>query len=311
VKDGWIKLYRSSFENDLYFQEPFTMYMAWVDLLLLANHKDTTFFKRGNMINVPRGTVARSMKELADRWKWSENKVSRFIKFLESENVKQVKAQKSNLTTLITILKYDLYQSNEGAELGTEVGTESAQTRTYKNVKNEKEIRNNITLPVLAPQNSGLVRGGLKPPPTPPADVVFADKKFEASDFTEGFPNGFVERLIKAVFSVKQKTISEDEVKNFWEMFLQTELCKKTYPDKQAVFGHFFNYVRKQPFSKDIKTSKKAESILRPFTGEIRGLKFTKDFTHCEMEDGTLVKLDANKRDMAMSNLLSPQNVKK
>ena len=163
----------------------------------------------------------------------------------------------------------------------------------------------------MAPQNSGLVRGGLKPPPTPPADVVFADKKFEASDFTEGFPNGFVERLIKAVFSVKQKTISEDEVKNFWEMFLQTELCKKTYPDKQAVFGHFFNYVRKQPFSKDIKTSKKAESILRPFTGEIRGLKFTNDFTYCEMEDGTLVKLDANKRDMAMSNLLSPQNVKK
>ena len=34
MKDGWIKLYRSSFENDLYFEEPFTKYMAWIDLLL-------------------------------------------------------------------------------------------------------------------------------------------------------------------------------------------------------------------------------------------------------------------------------------
>lgn len=316
MKDGWIKLYRSSFENELYFQEPFTKYMAWVDLLLLANHKESCFNKKGHKIVVPRGCLARSMKELADRWKWSINKVDRFLNYLESPTIRQVKLQKSNVTTLISIIKYDKYQVGEFAdEKQTNTQTNSqvnSHTETYKNVKNDKEIRNNnITLPFLAPQNSGLVRGGLKPPPTPPADVVFADKKFEASDFTEGFPNGFVERLIKAVFSVKQKTISEDEVKNFWEMFLQTELCKKTYPDKQAVFGHFFNYVRKQPFSKDIKTAKKAESILRPFTGEIRGLKFTKDFTHCEMEDGTLVKLDANKRDMAMSNLLSPQNVKK
>ena len=83
MQEGWIKLYRSSFENRLYFDEPFTRFQAWIDLLLLANHKDGSFFKRGNIVKVPRGTVARSMKELADRWQWSEAKVSRFINFLD------------------------------------------------------------------------------------------------------------------------------------------------------------------------------------------------------------------------------------
>ena len=69
MKDGgWIKLYRSSFENKLYFEEPFTRYQAWIDLLLLANHKDGYFMKRGTLVKVPRGTVGYSMKELAKRW---------------------------------------------------------------------------------------------------------------------------------------------------------------------------------------------------------------------------------------------------
>jgi hypothetical protein len=94
-------------------------------------------------------------------------------------------------------------------------------------------------------------------------------------------------------------------------LFLTTELCKKTYAGKDAVFSHFFNYVKKQPFSKNIKSTKKPESNLRPFRGEIRGLKFSEDFTLCEMEDGSIVKLTANQRDLAENKLLSPQNVKK
>jgi hypothetical protein len=309
MNDGWIKLYRSSFENDLYFQEPFTMYMAWVDLLLLANHKNTTFFKRGNMINVPRGTVARSMKELADRWKWSENKVSRFIKFLESENVKQVKAQKSNLTTLITILKYDLYQSNEGAELGTEIGTESAQTRTYKNVKNDKEDNKIKNIPHFQHQFNNVQNGGLMPPPTPPAFSV-PDKIFTASDFKE-LPNQNVISLKNFLEVSKQVLIGEEEIQKLWEVFKVQELTGvKPYINKEDVYRHFLNWSKRQSYAKTGRAKKK-ESILKPFVGEIKGLKFSEDFTHCEMEDGTLVKLDANKRDMAMSKLLSPQNVKK
>jgi hypothetical protein len=310
MKDGWIKLYRSSFENRLYFDEPFTRFQAWIDLLLLANHKDGSFFKRGNIVKVPRGTVARSMKELADRWQWSEAKVSRFIQFLESEYIRQVKAQKSNVTTLITILNYDRYQTNEGAEFGANVSTDDAQTTTYKNVKNNKE---NNTLPNFEfhnIQNSGLVRRGLTPPPSTPADVVLPDKKFKPSDFS-GLTEDQVKKVITGVKIVKSKEISEEDVRQLWDLFLTTELCKKTYAGKDAVFSHFFNYMKRQPFSKNIKSAKKAESNLRPFRGEIRGLKFSEDFTLCEMEDGSIVKLTANQKDLAENKLLSPQNVKK
>ena len=316
MKDGgWIKLYRSSFENKLYFEEPFTRYQAWIDLLLLANHKDGYFMKRGTLVKVPRGTVGYSMKELAKRWKWSINKVSRYIEILESETVNQVKSQKNNVTTLISIVNYDRYQLNESANELTGGNQANPQTETNKNVKNDKEEEIQFNMPsekvVNSQQKLGLVKGGLKPPPNPPADVVIADKKFKVSDFTDGFPSGFVKRLISAVKTVKDKTITEDDVQNFWGIFLETEICKKTYAEKSAVFGHFFNYVRKQPFSKDIKLAKNRESNLRPFRGEIKGLKFTKDFTHCEMEDGTLVKLTANQKDLAENNLLNPQNVKK
>lgn len=315
MKEGWIKLYRSSFENKLYFEEPFTRYQAWIDLLLLANHKDGYFMKRGTLVKVPRGTVGYSMKELAKRWKWSINKVSRYIEILESETVNQVKSQKNNVTTLISIVNYERYQSNESANELTNGNQANSQTETNKNAKEWKEVikeNNSLTISEIDNrQNSGLIKRGLTPPPFTPADVVIADKKFQASDFTEGLPEGFTERLIKAVFSVKQKTITADEVYNFWALFLDVELCKKTYPDKQAVFGHFFNYVKRQPFSKDTKLPKKRESILKPFAGEIKGLKFSEDFTLCEMEDGTLVKLTANQRDMAENNLLSPQNIKK
>ena len=146
---GWIKLYRSSFDNKLYFEEPFTRYQAWIDLLLLANHKDNFFMKRGTVVKVPRGTVGYSMKELAKRWKWSINKVSRFIKILESEHIQQVKSQKNNVTTLISIVNYEWYQSGESANEYSNGNQANPQTETNKNVKNDKEYQENKnTLPL-------------------------------------------------------------------------------------------------------------------------------------------------------------------
>jgi hypothetical protein len=309
MQEGWIKLYRSSFENRLYFDEPFTRFQAWIDLLLLANHKDGSFFKRGNIVKVPRGTVARSMKELADRWQWSEAKVSRFINFLESEYIKQVKAQKSNITTLITILNYDRYQINEGAELRTNVSTNDAQTTTYKNVKNDKEDNKIKNIPHFQHQFNNIQNGGLMPPPTPPAFSV-PDKIFTASDFKE-LPNQNVISLKNFLEVSKQVLIGEEEIQKLWEVFKVQELTGvKPYINKEDVYRHFLNWSKRQSYAKTGRAKKK-ESILKPFVGEIKGLKFSEDITHCEMEDGTLVKLDANKRDMAMSKLLSPQNVKK
>ena len=198
-----------------------------------------------------------------------------------------------------------LHSDSEGNAIKERKGKEIKERK-------EKEKENNLQFSEFHNiQNSGLVRRGLTPPPSTPADVVLPDKKFKPSDFPEGISDSQVQKVISGVKIVKSKEISDEDVRQLWELFLTTELCKKTYAGKDAVFSHFFNYVKKQPFSKDIKRPKKEESNLRPFRGEIRGLKFSEDFTLCEMEDGSIVKLTANQRDLAENKLLSPQNVKK
>jgi hypothetical protein len=108
---GWIRLHRKITENPLYFSEPFNRSMAWIDLLLLANHSENYFFKRGIRVDVKVGQIGYDLDSLAKRWKWSRGKVERFILMLENDN--QVVRQKTNVTTLISIVNYKEYQTDD------------------------------------------------------------------------------------------------------------------------------------------------------------------------------------------------------
>jgi hypothetical protein len=107
---GWIKLHRKITDNPLYFSEQFNRSMAWIDLLLLANHTDNFFFKRGVRVDVKVGQVGYDLDSLAKRWKWSRGKVERFLLMLENDG--QIARQKNNVTTLISIANYKEYQQD-------------------------------------------------------------------------------------------------------------------------------------------------------------------------------------------------------
>lgn len=109
--EGWIKLYRQLLDNPLWSCEVFSRGQAWVDLLLLANFDRSFFYKRGVKIEVERGQVARSEVELADRWRWSRTKVRSFLKHLEKEQ--QIIQQKTNVTQVVKIINYELFQQEE------------------------------------------------------------------------------------------------------------------------------------------------------------------------------------------------------
>ena len=142
MSDGWIKLHRSLIDHDIWTQEPFTRGQAWVDLLLLANHTQNQFRVRGNLVIVSRGEVARSEESLALRWKWSRNKVRRFIEELSSKTIQQIEQQKSPILNKIRIINYDLYQSNDPSET-TDGTTERQQTEQQKDTnKNDKKEKN-------------------------------------------------------------------------------------------------------------------------------------------------------------------------
>lgn len=149
--DGWIKLHRKLLEDTLWTCEVFTRGQAWVDLILLANHDTSFFYKRGVKIEVLRGQVGRSEVELADRWRWSRTKVRTFLNDLKREQ--QIEQQKTNLTQILTIINYDEYQKKEqqtGQQKNSRKTPEEQQKNTYKNVKNDKNEKNIVSKDILS-----------------------------------------------------------------------------------------------------------------------------------------------------------------
>jgi len=134
---GYIKLWRCIEDNDFYFSEKFTKAQAWVDLILIANHKEKIIYVRGVEVLIKRGFVGYSEEGLAKRWGWSRDKVRRFKNSMEIRQ--QIRQHKSSTLSQIEILKYDLYQPSNTIDNTTDNTREKHQKNTNKNEKNEKE----------------------------------------------------------------------------------------------------------------------------------------------------------------------------
>lgn len=105
---GWIKIHRDLLDNELWSDKPFTKGQAWVDLLLLANHKDKNVLIGSYTEMVERGSFITSELKLMERWGWGRKKVKLFLNFLESQ--KMIERNANNKRTAITIVNYGFYQ---------------------------------------------------------------------------------------------------------------------------------------------------------------------------------------------------------
>ena len=135
MKVWYIKLHRSSEDNVLYFSEPFTKRQARTDLIMTTSFKDWIIIVRWNIIEVKRWQNWYSEDTLAKRWKWSRDKVRRFLNYLET--IQQIIQQKSKIKSIITVINYEKYQWNDT----TDNTTDKQQTNTIKKDKKEKEIK--------------------------------------------------------------------------------------------------------------------------------------------------------------------------
>ena len=148
---NWIKLYRQIFDNDLWqSDEPFDRRSAWIDLILLANHKDGYFINsKGILIKVPRGSHFTSTRVLADRWHWSRGKVDRYLRLLSETGSVTLSVTPSG--TLLSLVNYDDFQGGRATDRATNDTTDRATNRAtdepqtepeqeeYKNDKENKE----------------------------------------------------------------------------------------------------------------------------------------------------------------------------
>ena len=149
MSTGWIKLNRSIQENWLWEEKPFDKKSAWIDLLLMANHKNNKFPLGNEIIEVEQGSFITSEIKLMNRWGWSKTKLRNFLKLLESE--KMITKVVDRKKTTINIVNYKVYQGSEDQEKTTEKPQEDQektiekpQEDTNKNDNNEKNDKNNI-----------------------------------------------------------------------------------------------------------------------------------------------------------------------
>lgn len=105
---GWVKIHRDLLDNELWGDKPFTKGQAWVDLLLLANHKEKNVLIGNHTELVERGSFITSELKLMERWGWGRKKVKLFLNFLESQ--KMIERNANNKRTAITIVNYGFYQ---------------------------------------------------------------------------------------------------------------------------------------------------------------------------------------------------------
>lgn len=110
---GWISIDRS-IQNHWLFKEKrtFSKFEAWIYLLMEANHSKAKVPIGNQIVTVEKGQRLTSILTLSDLFNWSRFKVKTFLDLLESDGMLEVKT--TSKYTLITIVNYDFYQSEQG-----------------------------------------------------------------------------------------------------------------------------------------------------------------------------------------------------
>jgi hypothetical protein len=137
--DGWIRIYRSTQDHWLWQDKPFSKGQAWMDLLLLMNHKDGAVFFRQEKIDVERGQRVTSILKLSERWGWSRKKTTLFLNHLKQDNMISMKID--NRKTIITVVNYGFYQGGLDGKVQQEQQETLQQGSQQRNTnKNENNI---------------------------------------------------------------------------------------------------------------------------------------------------------------------------
>lgn len=84
---GWIILDRKIMNNWVWQDKPFSYGQAWIDMLLMANHKDNDILFEGKVITIQRGSFLTSILKLSSKFGWERKKTTRFLNLLENQKM--------------------------------------------------------------------------------------------------------------------------------------------------------------------------------------------------------------------------------
>lgn len=160
-KKGFIPVYRSIQDNWLWTSdEPFDCRSAWIDLLLSVNHEEKKIQVGRSVITIHEGQMWTSYVKLANRWKWSRERVYRYIKMLKSD--KMILTDATSNGTLLTVINYSnfAYRKNTNETSNETTGETPSKTSDETSDETQTIIINNINnannkIKEPAPPNDG------------------------------------------------------------------------------------------------------------------------------------------------------------
>lgn len=132
--DGWISLHRRIKDNWVWKDKPFSKGQAWIDILLMVNHDDNKVPLGNDLITVERGSRITSIRQLCDKWGWSNTKVTNFLALLKKDGMIDYKSDTKK--TLITVVNYNDYQLDKNKKRH-ENDTKTTRKHTNNNDNNE------------------------------------------------------------------------------------------------------------------------------------------------------------------------------
>lgn len=155
-KKGFVPIYRALQDHWIWkYKEPFDHRSAWVDILLMVNHKEEKIPIGGRIQTIRPGQRWLSYKGLGQRWGWSYRKVLRFIAQLVSDRMVYVDGTPNG--TLLTVINWEFYNGGGRTDgitddttndtpdgitpIITDGITDGIQTIMNNNVNNDKKCK--------------------------------------------------------------------------------------------------------------------------------------------------------------------------
>ena len=146
--DGWLKLYRSILDSAVFQDAEVLKVWIWLLCSVAFEQHDTICY--GKVIHLKPGQIATGRKKIAQCTDLNETKVYRALTALKS--LGNIEINSTNKYSIITVVKWDKYQDENGKRTANEQQTNSKTTtdeqqdnskRTqHKNGKNGKKEKN-------------------------------------------------------------------------------------------------------------------------------------------------------------------------
>jgi hypothetical protein len=162
LQEGYIKLFRKIQDHQLWKDKPYSRGQAWVDLLLMANHKESKFLLGNEIISVEPGQIITSEVKLSERWGWSRCRVRAFLGLLQSDSMLQKKSDSKK--TVLTLCNYNIYNESETSkkhQKNIKKISNRQRSDTIKNEENEENIEEDKSSSCAEPETDSTPKGYL------------------------------------------------------------------------------------------------------------------------------------------------------